>query len=125
MGTARLTGSGYCEVGHSDSIDVLRDALSAAIVEHGVGDLDAGTLKLTAPRAFTQAVSRYVFEQTTDNGEPVFAGIAYRSKLGDELMNWAVFEDNDPYVLAVEVVEVDDEDLATVMEAFNLKFAER
>ena len=122
MGAARLTGDS-CEVGHSDSIDVLREVLPAKIVEHDVGDLNAGTLKLTAPRTFTQAVSRHVFEQTQD-GQPVFAGIAYRSKLGDELMNWAIFEDNDPYVLAVEVIEEDDEDLAAVIETFNLKFAD-
>jgi hypothetical protein len=36
--------------------------------------------------------SRLVFECTEAGGEPQFDGIAYRSRLGDELENWAIFE---------------------------------
>lgn len=33
-----------------------------------------------------------MFECVHDDGRPQFVGIAYRSRLGDEFANWAVFE---------------------------------
>jgi hypothetical protein len=49
-----------------------------------------GDHRLRAPRAFTQQVSRFIYEQRENRG--AFVGIRYRSRLGDEIVNWAVFE---------------------------------
>jgi hypothetical protein len=43
-------------------------------------------------RAFTQEISRHVFDETVD-GTRRWNDIAYRSKHGDDLENWATFAD--------------------------------
>lgn len=42
----------------------------------------------------TQEVSRFIYQQTLPDGRPAYAGIFYRSRLGDDLNNWAIFEHN-------------------------------
>jgi len=91
IGTASLRGV-YADVGHSDSLAVLRTALAARLVHHDLKDLDASSIRLTVPRRFTQEISRYVYERTEPHGDRSFSGIAYLSRLGDDLRNWAIFE---------------------------------
>lgn len=61
-------------------------AVAAAAAHHGFDEIDAATIRLKAPRAFTQQSSRFPYEPGP------FAGIRYRSRLGDELISWAIFE---------------------------------
>ncbi len=91
IGAASLSGA-FVDVGHSDSLACLRVALARQIVHHGLADFDASTIRLTAPRPMTQAISRYVYDQTSEAGLREFAGITYRSRLGDQIRNWALFE---------------------------------
>ena len=58
-------------------------------IRHGLDEIDAATIRLRAPRAFTQQVSRFVYEQRDDEGAS--AGLRYRSRLGDDIINWALF----------------------------------
>ena len=95
MGTGRLEGD-YCDIGHSDSLAYLRQALAARLVHYGLDDLDAGDIRARAPRRLTQEISRHVFLQADGGDTAAFAGIRYGSRLGDELTNWAVFEPNEP-----------------------------
>src|SRR5690242_14314609 len=44
-----------------------------------------------APRTLTRAISRHVYEHTTHDGH-LFAGIFYESRHGNELHNYALFE---------------------------------
>jgi hypothetical protein len=85
----------YADVGHHESLAELRTALAARVVHHGVHDLDAATLRLSAPRAFTRAVARYVVDQTAA-GKRRWNGLSYVSKHGDDLRNWAIFEPTTP-----------------------------
>ena len=84
IGEATVEGR-FVDVGDSASLATLRVALAANAIHHGLDEIDAATIRLRAPRAFTQQVSRYVYEQGS------FAGIRYRSRLGDDVLNWAVF----------------------------------
>jgi hypothetical protein len=94
MGSAATDGR-YADVGTSEWIAYLRRQLARQCVELGIEDLDAAALHRTAPRRFTQLVSREVYARAFD-------GIAYRSKYGYDLENWAVFE---PFRLAAPVVD--------------------
>jgi hypothetical protein len=81
-----------------------------------VAELDASALHRTAPRRLTQLVSREVYARAFD-------GIAYRSKYGVDLENWALFE---PFQLAdVRVYEIaaDDPDLIEAMRLHRLRVA--
>jgi hypothetical protein len=88
---ARPAGA-FADVGHSRSLRLLRDRLGTRALAWGVEELDAAAIRLTAPRSLTHAVSRIVFDCSEEDGSPQFAGIRYRSRLGDEIDNWAVFE---------------------------------
>jgi hypothetical protein len=118
MGTARLAGV-FCDIGHSDSLTHLREALAARLLHHGLDDLDAGEIRARAPRRFTQEISRHIFSQSDGSG-PAFAGIRYASRLGDELTNWAIFEPNEPVDCEHETLSLDDPDLVTVADDYGL-----
>ena len=94
VGIAQVDGC-FLDVGHSRSLAVLRWALAKQLTRHGLGDLDAAAVRLSVPRRFTQEISRYAYERSTDEGTRRFAGITYRSRLGDEFRNWALFEGTD------------------------------
>ena len=49
-------------------------------------DDSAAAIRSAVPRAFTQTVSRHIY----DSGR--FDGICYCSRYGDDVENWAVFE---------------------------------
>lgn len=119
IGTATHDGD-FVDVGQSDSIANLRAALADRVLHYGLDDLDAGDLRRRAPRAFTQEISRYLFEHgRDDSGSPV-AGVRYLSRLGDELVNWAIFEPNAPSDATNEAIDPDDEALRAVFDRFDL-----
>jgi hypothetical protein len=80
------------QVGHSRSLACLRRELAALVVRHQLEDLDGSAIRLRAPRAFTQHVSRFVYECTAEDGAAQFHGIHYLSRFGDDLGNVALFE---------------------------------
>lgn len=84
FGSATVSGD-FVDVGASASIAALRCALAKHVVEHGLADLDAATIRLSAPRSLTQLISRHAF----DAGH---TGVRYLSKYGDEVVNFALFE---------------------------------
>jgi len=110
----------FVDIGHSDSLAHLRAALPARVLHYGFDDLDAGELRRRLPRAFTQEISRYVFERALDaDGDPV-AGIRYLSRLGDDFVNWAIFETEPPIDATSDRIDPDDPDLEAAFAVFGL-----
>ncbi len=129
LGVAQAEGE-FVDVGHSQSLARLREALASRIVHHGLDDLDAAAVRLSAPRRFTQEISRYVYDRSTPEGRRRFAGISYRSRLGDEFRNWAIFESPGsafPWTRAPETseIEADDRDLCRALELLGVRLAAR
>lgn len=122
LGSGRLTGR-YAEIGAVESLAELRYALAARLVHHQIADLDAAAIRLSVPRRFTQEVSRYLFEMA-DEGERRWDGIAYLSRLGDDLHNWALFEPHVPAERQVEMIRPDDRDLERALELLGLRLEE-
>ena len=61
-----------------------------------------------------------MFERARDaTGEPV-AGVRYLSRLGDELVNWAIFETAPPTSTRSEPIAEDDPDLVSVFARIGL-----
>jgi hypothetical protein len=124
IGVARHDGE-FVDIGHSDSLARLRAELAARVLHWGFDDLDAGELRRRAPRAFTQEISRHVFEHARDgHGQPV-AGVRYLSRLGDDLLNSAIFEPNAPNDATSDPIREDDEDLLAVFAKFDLSWTKR
>lgn len=125
IGTAKAASLWFVDVAHSESLAHLRERLASRLVHYGLDDLDTGDLRRRAPRALTQEISRYVFEHASaPSGVPV-AGIAYRSRLGDELTNWAIFEGHqlDEIVEDDTIIATDDPDLVAALEMLGLTLA--
>jgi hypothetical protein len=120
LGTATHPGA-FVDLGHSDSLAHLRVALAARVLHHGLDDLDAGAIR-RAPRAFTQEVSRHLFEHGRDEDGWAVAGVRYRSRLGDEFINWAIFEPNPPVDDRSEAIDSDDPALLSIFERFELRW---
>lgn len=124
LGVAELAGR-YAVIGSARSLQFIRTELAASAVRHHLAEVDAATIRLIAPRAFTQQLSRLVYECPDGFGEP-FAGIRYASRLGDEFENWALFEPTasgpDPLRLPrVERVTGDDPDLLRAAALLRLR----
>ncbi len=122
LGEARVEG----RFGDTTSLATLRMALAASAIRHGLDEIDAATIRLRAPRAFTQQVSRFVYEQRDDQG--AFAGLRYRSRLGDDIINWALFEPapdaGSPFVATTAAaIEADDPDLEAALGLLGLTIA--
>ena len=122
MGEAKFEGP-YADVGHSRSLAYLRTVLSSRVVHYGLGDLDGAAIRLTAPRRFTQEISRLVYECTEPDERQQFAGIRYTSRLGDEFENWAVFEPGLPSDQARGLIRDDDPDLIDAVQRLGLTLA--
>ncbi len=106
--------------------DDLRHRLLGRLLHHGLDDLDAATIRLSTPRAFTQEVSRLIYECSTDAGAPQFSGIYYRSRLGDQFANWAIFERPPTHPVAelsTDRIDLDDPDLLQAIALLKLKMA--
>jgi hypothetical protein len=121
IGEATAEGR-FVDIGEATSLSTLRAALAASAIHHGLDEIDAATIRLRAPRGFTQQVSRYVY------GRGCFAGIRYRSRLGDDVVNWAIFEPApDGHAPLVETTSVAihevDLDLRTALELLGLTLA--
>jgi hypothetical protein len=122
IGTASHAGP-FADIGHADSLAHLRVTLASRLLHYGLDELDAGDVRKRAPRPFTQELSRYVFEHGRDDQGTHLVGIRYGSRLGDNIENWAIFEGTTPEDTACAPVADDDEDLATAMEMFGLRWA--
>jgi RES domain len=124
VGTARADGA-FAAVGSARSLAYLRDRLADRALHYGIDELDAAAIRRARPRAFTQELSRLVFECADHAGRPQFVGIAYRSRLGDEFENWAVFEpggdDRRLSGQTSEPTEAEDPDFAAALELLGIE----
>src|SRR5579885_1859003 len=115
IGSAQAPGR-YAAVGASGWIALLRVRLARACGEMGLADFDAASLFASAPRRLTQLVSREVYSRGFD-------GIAYVSKYGTDLENWALFE---PLRLSEPrsfPIAADDPDLQAALAIHGLRLA--
>ena len=122
LGEATVAGR-FVDVADTTSLATLRTTLAASAIRHGLDEIDAATIRLRAPRAFMQEGSRFVYEQRHDRG--AFAGIRSRSRLGDDVVKWAIFEPapdgTSPFMAAmVARIDADDPDLQAALRLFGL-----
>lgn len=111
----------FADLGHSRSLAYLRRVMAARLVHYELSDLDAATVRLSAPRRFTQEISRRVFECSTGIGARAFAGIRYGARLGDEFENWAIFEPLSPRKTSDTEIAIDDPDLHVALRRLSLQ----
>ena len=119
IGAGTLVGD-YVDIGHHQTLAELRRMLAGRVVHYGITDLDASTIRLSSPRAFTQEISRHVFDESRA-GTRRRNGISYRSRHGDDLENWAIFEPADPHPTDLAPITADDPDLIAALILHHLQ----
>jgi hypothetical protein len=66
-----------------------------------------------------------VFECASETGGPQFVGISYRSRLGDEIENWAIFEpangDSPLNDQSSDSIDLGDPDLHAALELHGIE----
>jgi hypothetical protein len=125
MGEAYIDNAVLANVAESKSIAYLNKTLSAVLIEFHIDEFDAAVLRMKAPRAVTQLVSRSVFEASTSTGAS-FAGVSYLSRLGDEIENYALFEGANWTLAHTKISPIDpsDPDLVEVCELFGVTISD-
>jgi RES domain len=109
MGSARIDGV-FADIYGVAWVSQLRRTLAGEALRLGMKDIDLSSLEMAEPRRLTQLASREAYLQS-------FAGVFYRSRYGQTLENWAIFE---PFPLehpTSKEFSTDDPDL---QEAFRL-----
>lgn len=89
-GRAELTGT-YVLPADARSLPTLRARFLPMALRCGLPDLDAGVIRLAEPRAITQSIAAWIYQQNTATGDPI-AGVGFQSRHGDDQRLWAVFE---------------------------------
>ena len=82
----------YCFITHSSSLAALLDRYPFG--RHGLtpADIDAALLKDGRNRTLTRSIARWIYDLRDGKGTELVDGIEFRSRYGDELKVWAVFE---------------------------------
>lgn len=91
IGEASVSGT-FAHVGAATFLAHLHRVLAPRLVHYRIAELDGAAIRCTAPRRFTQEVSSYIYSRSRADGQPLFVGIAYLSRFGDNYENWAIFE---------------------------------
>lgn len=113
MGTAHITAE-CADIYNSAWIDRLRIKFLPLLKTFGLSDLDASVLQTSAPRAITQKVSRFIYEEKLN-------GIKYPSKFGHDIENWAFFEPVSVHRESTDIIKPDDSDFIRAMALHHLK----
>ena len=127
VGTAKMTGR-FVAIGHSQTLAWLRRRVPRLLLTHRITDLDGAAVRDAEPRAFTQALSALFYAWTDSDGTGV-DGIGFRSRWGDDLHLWSIYErtqtgiDNLSPLLSDSIQEnlhPDQPDLARAMTVHHL-----
>jgi hypothetical protein len=109
MGRAEIGGV-FADIYGIAWVSQLRRSLAAEALRLGMKDIDLSSLERAEPRRLTQLASRQAYLLS-------FAGIFYRSRYGQTLENWAIFE---PFPLEHATSEGFSEDDPDLLEALRL-----
>lgn len=126
VGTGTCTRGVFANVASARSLALLNRALATQLIAVGLDELDAAAIRQRAPRALTQRISRFAFEASASGGA-LFAGLFYRSRLGDDLDNFALFEGDNRWELddlANQPIDPRDPDLQEALRLLAVTLTE-
>lgn len=90
-GSADQSGR-YCCVTHSESISAIQAAFPFVRFKLKPMLLDASVLKDAHRRDLTRSIARWIFDLRDDQQNDLVDGIEFRSRFGDDVRMWAIFE---------------------------------
>lgn len=111
----------FVDIDHPDTLAALNTIpeLMAGLTRFGVDDLDLGVIA-GPDRRVTRFVAEFLYDATDHNGDAVWSGIRYVSRLGEGWECWAVFEGAEVREVNRRSIGGDDPDLLAVAERYRL-----
>lgn len=91
FGDANQNGR-YCFITHSDSLAALKAGYRFDRHDIALVDVDSGLLKDAHDRILTRSIAHWVYDLRHQDRREFVDGIEFRSRHGDEIRMWAVFE---------------------------------
>jgi hypothetical protein len=85
-------GVRFLDVEARQTREVLKVELAGLLSYWGHEELDVSTVR-GGDRRVTRLISQWAYDQSDSDGEPLYAGIRYLSRLDSAWECWAVFED--------------------------------
>ena len=118
MGRASIAGERFADIYSSEWLAYLRPRFEVDLIDRGV--IEAGSdfdlaLIMSKNRSLTQRIATLVYNLDYD-------GIHYFSRYGNELTNWAIFEDFDLKDQVSSEIQNDDTDFHEALARLNLAF---
>lgn len=99
--------------------EYLRKALALGLSALGYEDLDVAVVR-GQDRRVTRLIARWAYQQVDDQGQPLYAGVRYLSRLSSDWECWALFDDTLIASQRYESIDATDLDLIAVATAFGL-----
>ena len=107
-----------------DAPDTLATLAARADLQPWWATLDCADLDLSAligrDRRVTRLIAQWAYDQADDNGDPIYDGIRYTSRLGAGYECWAVFEDAIIHEIERRPILPTDPDLLRVAHQYTL-----
>jgi hypothetical protein len=109
----------FLDIEARDTREHLRKALARILAFYDVEDLDVATVR-GSDRRITRWIAKWAYEAWDDNGDRIFAGIRYLSRLDSGWECWAVFDEVTIVELSRETIARQHQDLRSIARAFDL-----
>lgn len=90
-GSARLAGR-FVDITSAETVACLHPLFRGEALAYNLKDFDGAALKNAENRLLTQEVSQYPWTRKNPDGSDYCDGIQFRSRHGDDLLTWAIFE---------------------------------
>lgn len=90
LAAAKMSGA-FALPSHHLTLPTLRRRFLPLARNLGLDDVDAAAVRDSRPRALTQAIAAWTYTLSTAEGAPL-TGIQFRSRHGDDLTLWAIYE---------------------------------
>lgn len=90
-GSAHLSAR-FVDITAAEAVAALHPAFKGKALAYNLKDFDAAALKNAENRLLTQEVSQYLWIRKNPDGSDFCDGIQFRSRHGDDLLLWAIYE---------------------------------
>jgi hypothetical protein len=109
----------FLDVEALETREHLRQQLARILAFYGLTELDVATVR-GADRRITRWIAKWAYEAWDEDGERIFAGIRYLSRLNTDWECWAVFHDVEVVEREREPIMRQDPALLSIARAFGL-----
>lgn len=109
----------FVDIDDTETLLDLDQELAPALRAAGVQQLDRGVV-YSANRVLTRMLSSWVYAQTDVDGHPLYGGLRYESRLGQQWECWAIFDGTSTHVTKQSAINRDNVELNRVAGAFGL-----